>query len=142
MLGFYYKIWVDGITRINLQSDDNKKNWQSTLISTMTLGMAFNFALIIILLEKYIIGHSFYELNLSFLPKRISAIISFAALYILPCLTINYFLIFYNRRYEKLLKRYPYKYNGKLMLSYVIISFGLPAVLLVGGMIYVNLIDR
>jgi hypothetical protein len=142
MLGFYYRIWVDGITRINLQSEENKKNWQSTLMTGMTLSMSFNFVLIMLLVEKYIVGHNFYDLNFSFLPERISAIFSFTVLYILPCLLINYLLIFRNKRYEKLLQRYPYKYNGKLSMSYVAISLGVPMILLVGGMIYVRLINN
>ena len=142
MLGLYYRIWVDGITRINLQSEENKKNWQSTLVSGMTLAMTANFALIMVLTEKYLVGHNFYELTFSSLPGHISGILSFTILYILPCLTINYLLIFKNKRYEKLLQIYPYKYKGKLFLSYIIVSLGLPAVLLVGGMIYVNLIDQ
>ena len=135
MIGFYYRIWVDCITRINLQSDENKKNWQTTCMIGMTFAMTSNFVLIMILLQKYGFGYYFYNLNLSFLPKKLAAIFNFVTLYILPCLIVNYLLIFRNRRYEKLLEIYPYKYNGKLFLYYLIISVGLPLSLLVIGMI-------
>ena len=139
MLGTYYRIWVDMITRINLQDDDKKKNWRTTCMIAMTYAMVSNLVLIMILLQKYVFGFHFYHLNLSFLPKKINTVFSFFILFILPVLIFNYLLIFRRNHYEKLLEKYPYKYNGKLFLYYFLISVGLPIVLLVVGMIIVRL---
>jgi hypothetical protein len=135
MLTLFYKIWVDFIGKINLQSEENKKNWQSTTMLAMTFAMTSNFVLLMIFLQKFIVGHYFYKLDLSFFPKRISTFVGFVILYILPWIIINYLLIFRNRRYEELLKKYPFR-NGRLFKIYFLISVGLPIVLLIGGMIF------
>jgi hypothetical protein len=139
MLGFYYKIWVDCITRINLQPEANKKNWQVTCMVAMTFAMTSNLVLILILLQKCFLGYYFYELNLAFLPQKLNALVEFAILYILPCLILNYLLIFRNKRYENLLQIYPYKYNGKLFAGYFMVSVGLPVILLVTSIVYSKL---
>lgn len=142
MLGIYYRIWIDGIARINLQSEEKKKNWQSTLMMAMTLAMTFNFALIVLFVEKYLIGNYFYKLNFSFLPEKIANILSNLILFFLPCLILNYLLIFNNKRYEKLLQIYSYKYDGKLFLTYVTLSIGLPVLLLFVGLMYFRLTGK
>jgi len=94
MIGFYYRIWFDCITRINLQSDENKKNWQITCTTAMTFAMASNFILIMVLVQKYGFGYYFYRLDLSSLPKKFASVLNFTLLYLLPCLLVNYVLIF------------------------------------------------
>ena len=128
MLGLYYKIWVDLMLRAKSRPA-NKQNWVWGSMFYMTISMAFNLALIMVVLQEYVLGYFFYTINMDFLPPRINYLLSFAILFFLPCAGLNYILILRNRRYEKLLKRYPY-YDGKLFLVYFLTSILLPFVLL------------
>jgi hypothetical protein len=136
-MGLYYRIWVDCIERARRQPA-NKENWQIGSMIFMTLAMAFNFILIMTILEKHVLKNYFYKIDFSFLPVRINNVLSYIFLFILPCIIINYLLIFRNKRYEKLIKKYPY-YNGKLFITYFLISLMLPIALLLGVIIFPKL---
>ncbi len=115
----------------------NKENWQIGSMIFMTLPMAFNFILIMTILEKFVLKNYFYKIYFSFLPVRVNNVLSYIFLFILPCVVVNYLLIFRNKRYEKLLKKYPY-YNGKLFITYFLISLMLPIGLLLGGIFFLS----
>lgn len=132
-MGLYYRIWVDCIGRAK-QQPANKHNWQKLSMISMTLAMAFNFILIMTVLEKYILRTYFYKIDLPFLPLLVNNVLNYLVLFILPCGIINYLLIFRNKAYERLLKKYPYN-NGKLFLAYFVISMMLPIVLLLGAFV-------
>ena len=137
MLGVYYKIWVDCIKR-GRQQPANRHNWQVGSMIFMTMAMAFNFVFIMTVLERHVFKSYFYKLDFSFFPVYVDNVLSYLILFILPCGLVNYLLIFRNKRYEKLLKKYPY-YNGKLFAIYFTISMMLPILILMIGMIVVRL---
>jgi hypothetical protein len=64
------------------------------------------------------------------LPMRIFNMAAFnsfcaiALIFLLPFAILNYLLIFYNRRYQKLINIYPDK-GGKLYRNYFIVSVGI-----------------
>jgi len=128
MMNLYNKIWVDFIKRAQ-QFPDRRDNWKRSSMIFMTLAMASNFILIMAILERYVLNRTIYIIDFSFFPERANYVLSYLILYILPSLLINYLLIFRNKRYLKLLDRYPY-YNGKLAASYCVFSYMLPIVLL------------
>jgi hypothetical protein len=134
MLGLYYRIWVDFIKRAK-QPPASRQNWKTGSMLFMTLAMASNLILIMTILERHVLKKTIYTIDFSFLPERANSVLSYIFLFILPCFIINYFLIFRNKRYLKLLELYPY-YNGKLAASYCVISFMLPIVLLLIGFIF------
>jgi hypothetical protein len=134
VLGLYYRIWVDFITKVRLQPA-NKRNWKIKCTVLMTMAMTFNLVLVMIIIQKYVFDNYFYKLNMPFLPLYLKNVLSFLILFLLPCAVINYLLIFRNKRYEKLMKKYPY-YNGKLFTGYFLISMFLPILLLWIGIIF------
>lgn len=134
MLGIYYRIWVDLIVKAR-SIPENKHAWALPCMIFMSLSMMLNFMLIMIIIQKSIFGYYFYKIELTFLPDYINNIISGVILFLFPVVFINYILIFYNFRYLKLQKKYPY-YNGKLFISYFSISMLLPLVLLFGAIIF------
>lgn len=134
MLGLYYRIWVDAIKKAR-SIPENKDAWALPCMIFMSLSMMLNFMLIMIPVQKNIVGYYFYEIELDFLPRYINNVVSGVILYILPVVLMNYMLIFYNHRYLKLQKKYPY-YNGKLFITYFLISMLLPLVLLFGEIIF------
>lgn len=124
----YYRIWVDCITRLR-SIEANKDNWQTTGIVIMSTAMTFNFVLLMVIIQKNILNYYFYEINIAILSGFQNYILTILILFFLPCVIINYLLIFRNKRYEKLLKKYPYS-NGKFIVAYILISLFLPIVLL------------
>lgn len=129
----YYRIWVDCITRLRL-IEANKDNWQITGIIIMSTAMTFNFVLLMVIIQKNLLDYYFYEINIPTLSGFQNYILTILILYFSPCVIINYLLIFYNKRYEKLLEKYPYS-NGKLIVTYILISLFLPIVLLLIAML-------
>lgn len=128
----YYRIWVDCITKLR-SIEANKDNWQTKGIITMSIAMTFNFVLLMVIIQKNILDYYFYEINIPLLSGFQNYILTILILFFLPCVIINYLLIFRNKRYEKLLKKYPYS-NGKFIVAYILISMFLPIVLLLIGM--------
>ena len=128
----YYRIWVDCITRLR-SIEANKDNWQTIGIVSMSTAMTFNFVLLMVIIQKNILDYYFYEINIPILSGFQNYILTILILYFLPCVIINYLLIFRNKRYEKLLKKYPYS-NGKFIVTYILISMFLPLILLLIGM--------
>ena len=101
----------------------------------MSTSMTFNLILLMVVLQREVFGHFFYEINISTLSGFENYAFTMLVLYLLPCVIINYLLIFHRKRYEKILVKYPY-YNGKLSLVYMLISLLLPIVLIWIGIIY------
>ena len=133
MIGLYYRIWVDAIKRAK-SLPENRENWPLGTMIFMTVSMTMNLSLILIIIEKYIFKSYVYKLEFSFLPSNVSNVVSFIILFVLPCVLVNYFFIFYRHRYEELLKKYPSK-DGKLFLTYFFISIFLPLILLMIGIL-------
>lgn len=134
MLGLYYRIWVDFIKRVK-SNPANRDSWQQGSMIFMTLAMSSNLILIMTIIEKHILKRTIYTIDFSFLPERVNSVLSYLILFILPCLIINYLLIFRNKRYTKLLEKYPYR-KGKLAVPYFIISMMLPIILLLIGVAF------
>jgi hypothetical protein len=134
MLGLYYRIWVDCIKRAK-SLPANKYNWPVASMLFMSMAMIFNFALFMVILQSNILGCYFYKLDVSFLSKYSSNIVSFLLLFVLPVVIVNYLLIFRKKRYKMLMNKYPY-YNGKLFIIYLTVSLLLPVILLWIGIIF------
>lgn len=136
-MNLYYRIWMDCIRRMK-SIEANKDDWQEKSMICMTIAMAANLLLLMVILQKNIFNHYFYEINISSLSDYSNYILTIIILYLLPFAGINYGLIFYRKRYERLVDKYPY-YNGKLCLSYILISIFLPVIFLIGGKILYSL---
>lgn len=133
-MNIYYKIWVDCIVKAR-SIPANKNNWKRFTMIFMSMAMAINFAMIMAILQRNILGFSFYDFRVDIFPgTKLDAFISFFILFLLPMLLINYFLILRNNRYELILAKYK-SYNGKLFISYFLASLILPLSLIVIGMI-------
>lgn len=118
----YYTIWVDCILRAKSQPQ-NKKNWKFFTLLFMGMAMSLNFIIVLIFLSDLGITNEIFSIKINFIESsKLNSILGFIVSYFLPVTLINYFLIFYNRRYEKLIENYKY-YNGKYIGFYLLISF-------------------
>ena len=134
-MNLYYKIWVDCITRIS-SMEENKSDWKIKALISMTFAMTFNFVLIMVVLQREILGFYFYELNFPFLSDFANYILTMIVLYVFPCFGLNYLLILHNKRYEKLQKVYIYQCRKHYFFIYMLISELLPIVLLGIGVFF------
>lgn len=135
-MGLYYRIWVDCIVRLK-SIDTNKTDWKLKSMAIMSIAMTFNLVLVLVVLQKNIFGF-FYEINIGFLSGHENYILTMLILYLAPIVLLNYLSIFRQNRYERLIEKYPYK-NGKLSLTYFLISMFLPIILLWSGIILAQL---
>ncbi len=66
-MNIYYKIWVDCISKAR-SIPANKSNWKQFTLGFMTISMAINFAYIMSLLQRNILGNCFYHFEVDFFP--------------------------------------------------------------------------
>ena len=130
MRNLYYKIWVDGIIKLR-SIPANKGLWQFYAMTFISIAMALNLILVMTIFEKYILKHTFYNIDFNFFSeKKLNSFLSFFFLYMLLPILVNYLLIFRNKRYVKLIEKYEF-YDGKLCVTYLMTSYLLPFVLLI-----------
>jgi hypothetical protein len=130
----YYRIWMDCITRIKSR-EANKENWRIKTMLIMSSAMAFNLTFLMAILQRNILESYFFKLKLPFLSNTENNMLTYIVLFLLPCVVLNYLLIFRGNRYEKLLGKYPY-YDGKLCITYVLGSLFVPVFFLFAMFLY------
>jgi len=135
-MNIFYKIWIDCILRLRSQKQ-NKETWMEKSMFMMTTAMTANLFLFMAIFERYILGFSFYQFTISsskiISTEREIYFLNGLVLFVLPCFLVNYLLIFLRKKkLKKLIRKYKYpNYNGKLFVTYFIISLMLPIVLVI-----------
>ncbi len=104
MRNIYYLIWVDSIQSIR-KHHPQKKDWKTAIFIFVTWMNALNFWIIFIWMKYFGINIPLIELDL-FSWDMIDSLSSFIIEFALPIGLLNYILIFYKNRYEKILDRY------------------------------------
>ena len=105
MKNYYYLIWADALQRPKHHHPyDKDLKIKSFLLVTwfdaMYLGSIAGW------LNFFNICNLFHYFNLTGNAK-INAFLSYAILFFIPFLVINYFLIFWKNKYENIIKKYP-----------------------------------
>lgn len=119
MKNIYYLIWVDIITSAKMRHPEST-DWKFSLFVLITMCNSLNIYTIYIWIRFF--RKISYLINIDIFPGTIlnnaaSIFIQFAS----PFIFLNYFLIFYNNRYKKLIIKYPNK-KGKLAVIYSLCS--------------------
>lgn len=121
----YYKIWADAILSFRKYRPKNK-NWKITLLIVMSWGHAVNLWIIMIWLQYFEI-FIYPKLNIEVFPGTIlNNFFSFAIPFNAPFLILNYFLVFYKKRYEKIIVKYKnnqIRYALNYSISIAILAF-------------------
>jgi len=131
----YYKVWVDAIRKVK-SAPSNKGVWGLYAMIYMSIVMSMNFIFLVLIFERSIVGCSLYLLDIDIFPsENLNMFLSFFIRFVLPFVLVNYFLIFFNKRYEKLLSKYESE-NGKLFARYFIGSLSIPLVVLWIGILF------
>lgn len=135
MMSIYYKIWVDAIM-YEKSKHGHLRNWKVYTLVPISIIQGVNL-LVICIIIGFTIG-KFPDIFLDFdvFPgKMLDSFLSGIITLFLPFLIINYVLIFHRKRYEILLTNYQHR-NGKLYLSYFIVSMSLFILPLIFGKIF------
>ena len=127
IMDIYYQIWVDCLLRMKAQEKNKPNDWKVWSMIMMSVAMMLNLMLFMSILQEDILSISFYYTNFP-IPDKYNGVFDTLLLFALPVVVVNYLLIFRNKKYEKLIEKYPYR-NGKLAVPYVVISLLLPVVL-------------
>ena len=98
-------IWADAIQSFK-KHNPSRKDWKSTLLIFIAWMHALNYWVLLIWL-KYFNIFTMPLIHIELFPsKMLNSFSSFAIEFALPFGIINYFLIFYNDRYVKIIKKY------------------------------------
>lgn len=134
MRNYYYLIWADAILSFRRYHPDNS-NWKVGVFFLQTSINAMNLWIILLWL-KYFNIHVIPDFSLDIFPgSMLNALLDFAIKFASPCVLLNYFLIFYKNRYEKIIVKYGqeetrYAFNYSLIILFLSgISMGLYGVL-------------
>ena len=118
-MNIYYKLWVDAICHQRKRDED----WKFRTLMTFSIAMGVNLLSLMFLLKVFFDCSMIIEIDL-FEGTVLDRVLSGFGTLFLPFIILNYFLIFYHKRYEVLLKEYE-PANGRLYVSYLIISFAI-----------------
>ena len=118
MKNLYYALWVDLI--VNSKGYKNKEpGWKLTAYFLITVTNALNFFVLLLWLDYFNIDAQkflfVFESN-SVLLSALGGFINFG----LPFAIINYYAIFYKKRYLKLLANHSSPYKGRFALIYIL----------------------
>jgi len=119
MRNVYYLIWVDAIANFR-KHNPARTDWKISLFIIQTTCNALNLWAILLWLKFFEIYSFIIKIDIfpgTILNSAAGFIVQFAS----PFILLNYFLIFHNARYEKLIEKYPHK-NGKLAMIYTMVS--------------------
>lgn len=104
MRNIYYLIWSDIIQRFWIHHP--QKAWKWTLFSFITWIHALNLFIVALWL-KYFDVYTAPNLHINIFPgELLDGFTNFAITFAGPFAVINYFLIFFRDRYEKIVERY------------------------------------
>lgn len=125
MKRLYYLLWVDAIVNSAKYKADKHSNIFKVFY-LITISNTLNFFTICLWLKLFNIIN--YNLNLEFFPDTlIFNAAGFLIQFSLPFILLNYFLVLHNKRYEKIIIKYPKNKGGVFAFFYgissVLISF-------------------
>jgi succinate dehydrogenase hydrophobic anchor subunit len=129
-MNLYFKIWVDTIIKIR-KNPLRKEDWKWMIQIYMAIAMALNLMFLLAILQRNIFNFSFYDIEINlFSSKILNNLLSGFILFFLPFLLINYLLIFKNKKYLDLIKKYKSE-NGNYFFRYFFTSLFLPLLVLI-----------
>ncbi|MGN8071948.1 hypothetical protein [Mucilaginibacter sp. SG564] len=124
MLDTYYRIWVDAIT-VERSKKGEQGSWKAFTIIPMSILQGINLLTFIFLIR--IITHRAVPVVLSlniFRERALNTFFAGAFTFFVPFVILNYLLIFYNQRYNNLLRIYRDS-RGELYRKYFLITIGI-----------------
>ena len=131
MKNIYYMIWADAI--LSFKKHHPNKEWKFKLFIQVTWIHALNFWVIFIWLKFFNILH-IPLISIDVFPgELLNDFFAFTIEFALPFGILNYFLIFYNNRYEKIIQKCKdVKFKYALIYSFTIVILAFVSAILYG----------
>ena len=126
---YYYLVWSDAIYYYN--SEKWKYDWKFYSLLHTTLALS----LFLMFLSVFVVYNGFFEQLLNVGNKIEVGIVGFLVYGLLP-LSLNYFLIFKDKKYEKIILDYNHS-DGKLVNKVLYSLLLIPLIFLLIGFILV-----
>jgi len=109
-------------------------NWKAFTIIPISLIQGVNLLTFLFILRFFADIPILFTIDLT-RDKAINAFIAGLLVFFTPFVILNYLLIFYNDRYNKLMNLYPSR-GSKLYRNYVLVSLGIIVILFVLKLIF------
>ncbi len=122
-MNLYYALWADVINYERIRNGGSS-HWKSFTFSYMTIMLSFNIVALfsaILFFTGYNIASATRQYLAIFSSETATNALWAIIILLLPSMCINYFLVFYRKRYEYILRNYEFK-NGKFLLIYFSLS--------------------
>jgi hypothetical protein len=117
-MNWYYEIWADVIDKAkNTNNGKSNRDKMLTLLVAFSIAQGFNMASIYFVISYFIKFNPLIDFDIfpgSYFDIALSGFISFY----LPFFIINYFLIFYRKRYERFIYKRKLNSDGKAFVLY------------------------
>lgn len=132
MNNIYYMIWSDAIISFR-HHHPKRKDWKSATFILMTWMLALNWWIVFIWLRFFnMLNIPLISIDM-FPGKLLDDFFAFTIEFALPFGILNYFLIFYNNRYEKITQKYKdIKFRYAPVYSYTIVILAFVSAILYG----------
>ncbi|SNR73811.1 hypothetical protein SAMN04487979_11918 [Flavobacterium sp. ov086] len=119
MLKIYYKICADTIFK---SQNTNNGDWKFVSITFLSGFLSLILISLTIIITKIIPEHTYFSIYPeNYTMKSLDIKLESIVVYFIPSVIINYFLIIYNKKHEKLLVMYKPQ-NGSYMIRFMIFS--------------------
>lgn len=117
-MNWYYEVWADAIDKAkNTNSGKSNRDKMLTLLVAFSIAQGFNLVSIYFLISYLIKFNPLIDFDIfpgSYLDTALSGFITFY----LPFFIINYFLIFYKKKYERFVDKRKLNSGGKAFVFY------------------------
>jgi 1-acyl-sn-glycerol-3-phosphate acyltransferase len=117
-------LWADAIIKFRKSNPENS-NWKLGVYLSITSINALNLWIVFLWL-KYFDIYIIPSLNIDIFPgTNLNNLVDFVIRFASPFILLNYFLIFYNNRYEKIISKYNQeekKYAGNYCMIVLFLS--------------------
>ena len=125
-MNLYYAIWADAINYERIKNGGGD-SWGVFTFSYMTVLLSLNLATLLGFIQ-FLVGYDLNEFTIN-ISKYLSFISNQSIMNMLwaivnlfiPSMVINYFLVFYKKKYEYILSNYKFR-NGRILLIYFSLS--------------------
>lgn len=122
-MNIYYLIWSNAIIRFK-KANPARKDWKRALFVMVTIMFGLDFWIILLWLKFFkIFELKLPDINL-FPGEMLDGFLGFISIFCLPFALINYFLIFHNNRYERIIEKYKNN-TGNYAFIHSMITLGL-----------------
>lgn len=125
MNNIYYMIWSDAILSFR-KYHPKRKDWKLTIFLYITWIHSLNLWIVLLWLKFFKI-FTMPLLSIDVFPgELLDDFFAFAIEFALPFVILNYYLVFYNNRYEKIIQKYKdikFRYSPIYSFTIAILAF-------------------